>query len=147
MIKTLPDEQEEQQDTQRSSSPVISSVEQARSSASLVQVLPQPSQSQGGESPSDGGQTTPTSSFFNLPAMEPTNQTGCKQLEAQTDHIKQPDADSQMTEGSVTSTLGDDPSILRQEAYWRMLKNYQDDGWESISLLSTAGNHVEEAML
>lgn len=79
--------------------------------------------------------------------MEPAHQTDCAQLGAQTDDMKQPDEDSQMTEGSVTSTLGDAPSILRQEAYWRMLKNSQDDGWESISLLSTTGKHVEEAML
>lgn len=154
MIETLPDEQEEQHDTQRSSSPVISSVEQAKSSASLLQVLPHPSERQGrevhadgDESQNDGCQAAPTSSFFNPPAMEPTHQTDCEQLEAQTDNAKHTDEDSQMTEVSVTSTLGDASSILRQEAYWRMLKNSQDNGWEPISLLSTTGNQVEEAML
>lgn len=49
--------------------------------------------------------------------------------------------DSQVSNASLISTLSEHHSVMRREAYDRMLQNYHGIAWNSIELISTGCNH------
>jgi hypothetical protein len=49
--------------------------------------------------------------------------------------------DSQASNSSLISTLSKHHSVMRREAYDRMLQNYHGIAWNSIELISAGCNH------